>query len=195
MYHFFMCHHQTSGGDAVHALSKELESRGYKIWRDNDQHMEQRDTAGMRKGVRESCCMLLFYSGRKELVGENREAYPDTVNGNYESPFTRWFCHLEMLTARQHNLPVVVVEEVDARSGNQRIRGLERSRLAAVSQGWDFNEYSNDATATILDQNLENEEIVAIKYRREDHEMRRAMLPEIVHQARDKLGLRPLGER
>ena len=210
-FHFFMCHHQTSGGDAVHALSTELESRGYKIWRDNDQHMEQRDTAGMRRGVRESCCLLLFHSGQKETVGANGEAYPDAANSacqhhldaadrqqcncNYQSPFTRWFCHVEMLTARQHQLPVVVVQEIDDRSGRRGLRFLERSRLPAVSQGWDFRAFSNDTTENIKEQNLAHTGIVAIPYRRQAHELRKAMLPEIVHQARDKLGLRPLGER
>ena len=213
-FHFFMCHHQTSGGDAVATLALELENRGYKCWRDNDQHMEERDTAGMQEGVRRSCCLLLFHSGQKETVGANGEAYPDaansacqhhpdTANGsmaqqrqqctcNYESPFTRWFCHVEMLTARQHQLPVVVVQEIDDRSGRRGMRGLERRRLKEASQGWDFTAFSNDTTENIKEQNLANKEIVAIPYRRQAHELRKAMLPEIVRQAREKLGLRSL---
>ena len=182
-----MCHHQTSGGDAVATLSLELEKRGYICWRDNGQHMENRDIAGMQEGVRRSCCLLLFYSGQKESLGANGEAYPDTANGKYESPFTRWFCHLEMLTARQSGIPVVVVAEDEDRYGHRGIRALERPRLAEVSEDWNFERYSTETTENILEQNLANKEIVSIPFRRQDHELRRAVLPEIVHQARRKL--------
>ena len=86
-FHFFICHHQGSGGDQAHLLCKLLEDKGYRVWHDNSQRADQRNLQGMKKGVRESECLMIFLSGRKE-----KDGMPDRA-GEYEGPFTRWFCH------------------------------------------------------------------------------------------------------
>jgi hypothetical protein len=65
-YHFFICHHQSSGGDQLHILKEGLESRGYRIWYDNGQHAAERNLAGIEEGVRQRCCLLVFLNGRRE---------------------------------------------------------------------------------------------------------------------------------
>lgn len=83
-YHFFVCHHQGSGGDQAYLLSKFLEDRGYSVWYDNSREADRRNLQGMRDGVVESECLLIFLSGRKETDG-----LADPANGVYEGPFTR----------------------------------------------------------------------------------------------------------
>jgi hypothetical protein len=92
-YHFFICHHQGSGGNQAQILCLQLRAVGCKVWYDNDQEAGQRNLQGMRRGVRESACLLIFLSGRCETDGE-----PDR-GGLYEGPFTRWSCHAEMAAA------------------------------------------------------------------------------------------------
>jgi hypothetical protein len=92
-YHFFLCHHQGSGGNQCALLKEWLEARGCEVWYDNGQHASDRNLAGMQEGLRQSMCLLLFLSGRNET-----NQMPDP-NGTYEGPFTRWFCHMEMATA------------------------------------------------------------------------------------------------
>jgi hypothetical protein len=89
-FHFFICHHQGSGGDQSNLLCVRLQAMGFRVWYDNDQLATERNLQGMRQGVRESECFLIFLSGRKE-----RDTLADP-NGEYEGPFTRWFCHEEM---------------------------------------------------------------------------------------------------
>jgi hypothetical protein len=82
-YHFFLCHHQGSGGDQAYSLFLLLTARGYKVWYDNGQAASSRNLQGMRKGVTESVCLLVFLSSRHETAD-----HPD-ANGLYEGPFTR----------------------------------------------------------------------------------------------------------
>ena len=45
-----------------------LQSRGFRVWYDNDQLTEDRNLEGMKAGVRESACLLIFLSGRSPLT-------------------------------------------------------------------------------------------------------------------------------
>jgi hypothetical protein len=92
----------SSAGDQSHILKEGLESREYRIWYDNGQHASERNLAGIEKGVRQSCCLLVFLSGRRET-----NSMADT-NGVDEGVLTRWFCHKELAKAREFNLPVLV---------------------------------------------------------------------------------------
>ena len=96
---------QGSGGDQAHLLCKLLEDKGYRVWHDNSQRADQRNLQGMKKGVRESECLMIFLSGRKEKGGKLDSA------GEYEGPFTRWFCHEEMATAHAESLRCIGVME------------------------------------------------------------------------------------
>jgi hypothetical protein len=82
-YHFFICHHQGSGGKQACILDLRLRSLGYKVWYDNAQPSEERVLKGMQEGVSNSMCILIFLSGRKETDGEADK------NGLYEGTFTR----------------------------------------------------------------------------------------------------------
>ena len=124
---FFICHHQSSGGNQARILYDQLCSLGCKVWYDNEQPATERNVDGMRRGVKRSQTLLIFLSGRKETDGEADK------NGNYEGPFTRWFCHEEMATARKHGLTVVGVKEEDPRFGKpdfeqERHRGMNGGR-------------------------------------------------------------------
>ena len=110
-YHFFICHHQGSGGDQANILFSSLKGMGFKVWWDNGQAANERTLPGMKRGVRESVCLLIFLSGRKETAGQG------DINGQYEGPFTRWFCHEEMATAQDNSLAFVGVMEQDERHG------------------------------------------------------------------------------
>ena len=189
-YHFFLCHHQGSGGDAVTNLQGWLEGYGFRCWRDNDQNMEERDVAGMRDGIKKSDCFLLFYSGRFETILERTgEAVVDT-HGTYESPFTRKYCHIEMLTCHQQGLPVVVVQDVND-SRNRSVRNREWDRMREESVHWDLSVYSDIAareqTNDIVERNMELMSQLSIPFRRQKHEVDGALLPEIVRQARTQL--------
>jgi hypothetical protein len=91
-YHFFICHHQGSGGDQCNILCLELRARGYRVWYDNGMTVAtKRNLPGMKDGVTKSECLLMFLSGRKESE-QAGESIADTA-GEYEGLFTRWFCH------------------------------------------------------------------------------------------------------
>ena len=100
-YHFFICHHQGSGGNQAKILSQQLTEIGCKVWYDNAMRGSDRNLEGMRRGVRASVSMLIFLSGRKE-----RDGMPDPHHGEYEGTFTRWFCHEEMHEALEAGLKV-----------------------------------------------------------------------------------------
>ena len=68
---------------------------------DNEQPATERNVDGMKRGVRHSLSLLIFLSGRRETDGEADKA------GEYEGPFTRWYCHEEMATARKHGLALL----------------------------------------------------------------------------------------
>ena len=80
----------------------------------------------MRKGVEDSVCLLIFLSGRKETVGADGVGIPDP-SGQYEGPFTRWFCHEEMHKAHVCGLKFVGVKEDDSRFGKAHF-GQEKTR-------------------------------------------------------------------
>ena len=100
-YHFFICHHQGSGGNQAKILSQQLTEIGCKVWYDNAMRSSDRNLEGMRRGVRASVSMLIFLSGRKE-----RDRMPDPHHGEYEGTFTRPFCHEEMHEALEAGVKV-----------------------------------------------------------------------------------------
>ena len=118
-FHFFLCHHQGSGGDQCSLLFQHLKARGYDVWYDNDRSSNDQDLRGMKRGVQQSMCLLLFLSGRKEVDGQ-----PDT-HGKYEGTMTRWFCHEDMNEAHKASLQFVGVMETDTRKGKPDM-SLER---------------------------------------------------------------------
>ncbi len=178
-YHFFICHHQSSGGDQSHILKEGLENRGYKIWYDNGQHAAERNLAGMEEGVRQSCCLLVFLSGRRET---NSMADP---TGVYEGVFTRWFCHKELAKAREFNLPVVGVRE-EGRSPEDKSNvadfAEERRRARTGKDGGPISEHAEDILVLLEGP----QSVVFLPFRRQQHE-KAAMLSEIVRIARDKV--------
>eukprot|EP01046_Picozoa_sp_COSAG06_P044449 COSAG06_NODE_5992_length_3164_cov_0.971289_2_plen_394_part_00 len=165
-HHFFICHHQGSGSDQCRTLELQLKSRGYKVWFDNGVSGEERTLDGMREGVRGSMCVLIFLSGRKEVDGV---ADP---NGNYEGPFTRWFCHAEMGTAREAGVPFVGVMETDKRHGEPDFAEEKRR-----------GRHAHDKFAAENVKLLDN--LCFIPFRRQEHEID-AMLVEIGRQMLDR---------
>ena len=169
--HFFICHHQASGGDQAMSLCLRLENEGYKVWYDNAVQGTERNLRGMKRGVRESECLLIFLSGRRE-----KDAQPDPL-GEYEGPFTRWFCHEEMATAREHGLQCVGVMETDERHGKPEF-ALEKSRARTGGRG------GGPVHTRHVEENLRLlDELCFIPYRRQEHEIG-AMLAEIIRQAK-----------
>eukprot|EP01047_Picozoa_sp_COSAG01_P055480 COSAG01_NODE_6182_length_3805_cov_3.174852_2_plen_113_part_00 len=69
-YHFFICHHQGSGGNQARILYDQLQARGIKVWYDNEQPATERNLDGMRRGVQNSMTLLIFLSGRFETHGQ-----------------------------------------------------------------------------------------------------------------------------
>jgi hypothetical protein len=180
-YHFFICHHQGSGGDQSHILKEGLEGRGCKIWYDNGQHAAERNLAGMDEGVRRSCCLLVFLSGRREA-----NSMPDP-NGLYEGVFTRWFCHKELAKARACNLPVVGVKE-EGRNPEDRsnvAEFAEESRRARTGKGGGpISEHAEDILVLLEGPRS----VVFLPFRRQQHEnLKDAMLSEITRLAREKV--------
>ena len=167
-HHFFICHHQGSGGDQCSVLCRDLKARGFKVWYNNDQTADQRNLQGMRCGVQESECLLLFLSGRKETAGQ-----PD-LNGQYEGPFTRWFCHEEMHAAGEHGLRVIGVAETDDRKGKPNFAQERAHALTGKSGGGPVNEHAGTNVHLL-------EDVRFIPFRRQWHE-REGMLDEIVRQ-------------
>ena len=168
-YHFFLCHHQNSGGDQAHLLCESLTARGFVVWYDNSQQGAHRNIDGMRKGVQESLCLLLFLSGRKEKDGKA------DGSGVYEGLFTRWFCHEEMSAARAAGLRCIGVKETEAGKGAPDL-SLEKAR--ALSGGHAGQAVHPDAAENIFLLDT----ICFIPFRRELHE-KEAMLNEVVRQA------------
>ncbi len=77
-YHYFICHHQGSGGNQAKILYDQLTGLGCSVWYDNEMPATERNLDGMQRGVRASATLLLFLSGREESNG-----MPDK-NGKYE---------------------------------------------------------------------------------------------------------------
>jgi hypothetical protein len=121
-YHFFICHHQASGGNQARILHDQLTQLGCKVWLDNDQDIEERTTEGMKLGVRQSATFLIFLSGRKQDDSGQADK-----NGEYQGTFTRFYCHEEITEARKQRLTVIGVKETDPRFGAPDF-GEEKSR-------------------------------------------------------------------
>eukprot|EP01043_Picozoa_sp_COSAG02_P024011 COSAG02_NODE_1299_length_13382_cov_14.723858_4_plen_441_part_00 len=172
-YHFFICHHQGSGGDQSNLLCLQLRALGYIVWYDNGVKATKRTLPGMKDGVTKSECLLLFLSGRKEVLLDG-EGVADTA-GDYEGPFTRWFCHEEMSTAREQKLRFVGVMETELRHGKPDF-ALEKSRAqTAGDDGGPIHEDVEDNLQLLKD-------LCFIPFRRQEHEVP-AMLKEIIRQA------------
>lgn len=77
-YHYFICHHQGSGGNQAKILYDQLTGLGCSVWYDNAMPATERNLDGMRRGVRASATLILFLSGREETDGQ-----PDK-HGQYE---------------------------------------------------------------------------------------------------------------
>ena len=144
-----------------------MEKRGFRVWYDNRRAADHRNLEGMKRGVRESEVFLIFLSGRKETSGQ-----PD-LNGEYEGPFTRWFCQEEMTAAHEAGLRCVGVKEDDERFGKPDF-ALEKSRSSSGKDGGPIHERAA-MNARILD------EICFIDFRRQQHEMK-GMIDEVVRQ-------------
>jgi hypothetical protein len=170
-FHFFICHHQGSGGDQAHLLFDALRSRGYKVWYDNGVQSDARNLHGMQRGVRSSACLLLLLSGRKEKAG-----VPDS-SGVYEGPFTRWYCHHEMATARSERLPVIGVMEVEERYNKADLVEEKRRARTGGANGGPISEHAEDILALLDGPNS----VVFLPFRRQQHETE-AMLAEICSQ-------------
>ncbi len=121
---------------------------------------DHRNLAGMKKGVQKSACVLIFLSGRRETL---RKADP---NGEYEGPFTRWFCHEEMAAAHKAGVPFVGVQEQMIEHDKPDF-ALEKSR--ALTGGKD--EAGNTAPVSKhVEQNLQLlEELCFIPFERQAH--------------------------
>ena len=150
-------------------LFDRLKNMGCAVWYDNGVMADQRNLAGMRMGVRESACVLIFLSGRKEL---RRKADP---NGEYEGPFTRGFCHEEMATAHRHCVPFIgVMEPMDEH--DRPDFALEKSR--ARTGGKDAAGNPAPVSAHV-EQNLKLlDELCFTPFQRQEH-LVSAMLAEI----------------
>ena len=176
-FHFFVCHHQGSGGDQAGNLTLRLEQLGFNVWLDNGQNALHRNLQGMKDGVRESACLLIFLSGRNETGGMA------DISGEYEGPFTRWFCHEEMTTAHEGSLRCIGVMETDERYGKPNF-ALEK--LRALTGGRDGGPVHVDAQRNLhlLD------EVCFIPLRRQQHEVQ-GMVAEICRQATMTTALQP----
>lgn len=175
-FHFFICHHQGSGGDQSNILNLRLTKLGYSVWYDNAQNALHRNLEGMQKGVRKSVCFLIFLSGRKETDG-----LPD-LNGEYEGPFTRWYCHEEMSVAHEAGLRCIGVMESEQPKGKPDL-ALERSRAMNGNGGGPVNPKAQH-NMHLLD------EIVFSPFRRQEDELV-ALLMKIVEQAQVDKRLAP----
>ena len=152
-------------------LCTRLQAMGYRVWYDNGQKADHRNLAGMKAGVRASECLLIFLSGRNETKGQ-----PDP-QGQYEGPFTRWFCHEEMATAHEAGLRCIGVMETDPRHGEPDF-ALEKERARTGGKaGGPVHSVHVEMNLRLLD------EVCFIPLRRQEHELQ-AMLDEIVRQSR-----------
>ena len=70
IYHFFVCHHQGSGGEQAKILCLRLQELGFSVWYDNDKESNERNLSGMRVGVQQSMCVIVLLTGRMERKGQ-----------------------------------------------------------------------------------------------------------------------------
>ena len=81
------------------------------MWLDNKVDRTERTLDGMRRGVRSSRNVIILLTGRYERDG--RACDSTTPGAVYESPFSRWFCHEELKTAREAGVRILGVQEMD----------------------------------------------------------------------------------
>jgi hypothetical protein len=112
-------------------------------------------------------CLLILLSGRKETQNQ-----PD-LNGEYEGPFTRWFCHEEMTTAHAECLRCIGVVEDDERHSKPNFT-LEKSRALTGKDGAPVHAQAHH-NVHLLD------DVCFIPLRRQQHEVP-GMLQEITRQ-------------
>ncbi|XRB19606.1 TIR domain-containing protein [Pseudoscourfieldia marina] len=93
-FHFFISHAQANGQDQVHAMTRDLENLGVKVWRDMDQ--AQITWAGMKKGVENSLVFMLFLT---------------------KGAIARPWVQMEVLHAISLKKPIILVNETDERHG------------------------------------------------------------------------------
>ena len=136
--------------------------------------LSHRNLKGMKEGVTASECVIIFLSGRVEKDGQ-----PDTVTGKYEGPFTRWFCHEEMATARQTGAKIIGVMETDERHNTPEFVQEKTRARTGGREGGAVHEHVED-NLKLLD------DVCFIPLRRQQHEIP-AMLGEILRQAQPGL--------
>ena len=169
-YDFFICHHQGSGGLQARSLSDDLEKRGHTVWLDNKVDRSERTLDGMRRGVQSSSNIIVILTGRYEINNTGIPCGSDSNGATYQSPFSRWFCHEELKTARAAGVKIMGVQETDERFSKPSF-GLCK---ASVVTGH---------AATVVEANLKLlDDICFIPLHAEEHE-RPAMLLEIERQA------------
>jgi hypothetical protein len=157
---------------------------GYFVWYDYGVVATKRNLPGMKEGVTKSECLLIFLSGRKEVV-QDGEGVADPA-GKYEGTFTRWFCHEEMRTAHEQELRFVGVMETELRHGKPDFALEESQALTGGSDGGPVNTNAPDHVYLLSG-------LCFIPFRRQEHEVV-AMLKEIERQAAlpsGGLGLEP----
>ena len=132
--------------------------------------LSHRNLKGMKEGVAASECVMIVLSGRVEKDGQ-----ADTVTGKYEGPFTRWFCHEEMSTARQTVARIIGVMETDERHNKP---DFVQEKLRAWTGGTGSGAVHED-----VEENLKLlDDACFVPLRRQQHEIP-AMLGEILRQA------------
>ena len=168
-YDFFICHHQGSGGLQARSLSDDLTRRGYTVWLDNKVDRSERTLDGMCRGVQSSRNIIIILTGRYEIYNTGNPCGPDSNGATYQSPFSRWFCHEELKTARAAHVNIMGVQEMD-----QRFSKPDFGLCKASAGGH---------VATVVEANLKLlDDICFIPLHAEKHE-RSAMLEEIEKQA------------
>ncbi len=101
---------------------------------------------------------------------------PD-LSGMYEGPFTRWYCHQEMETARSERLPVIGVMEVDERYNKADLAEERHRARTGGANGGPITPHAEDILALLDGPNS----VVFLPFRRQQHEME-AMMAEICSQ-------------
>lgn len=90
-FHFFISHAQSSGGDQVHSLTKELQIRGCTVWWDQELETEISEET-MKNGISMSMVVVVF------LTRYSME---------------RYFTQIEVRHAINEKLPLIVMIELD----------------------------------------------------------------------------------
>jgi len=103
----FLNHAQHTGADQAKTLYLLLQAAGVKVW--YDMHASDLTTQGMRQGIRNSRCILLFLS---------------------DGTMARPFCQKEQRWAKKYGLGFIGVMETDARHGQV---DLSKEELRAPS--------------------------------------------------------------